>query len=246
MNEDTYQQDDIPQKSWTYKLSEARLPIKETWDCERKLLMGKHVLVMGTTGSGKTFMAAHYALNHYPCFIFVNTSLEEVVTQVTQITCNDVDAVFDALEEGHRRIEFVPDIDKEVAAEQLKQLRLRLFEIGHKMGLPEGQFWITILIDEIQDFARKGSFNDCDNFFRRGRHNRVRVWGLTLKPQDISTTVLTQTEYQVIFISGNFQIQYYKGHHIPYESWLPWLRKEYHYVLLNQKEEASFCPPVRV
>jgi len=206
--------------------------------------MGKHVLVMGTTGSGKTFFAANYAALYYPRFIFVNTSLEEVVTQVTEITVREVDEVFDALEEGYNRIEFVPDIDKEVAAEQLYEMRIRLFEIGHKLGLKEGDFWITILIDEIQDFARKGTFNDCDNFFRRGRHNRVRVWGLTLKPQDISTTVLTQTEYQVIFISGNFQRQYYRGHQIPYEEWLPWLHKEYHYVLLNQKEEACFCAPI--
>ena len=247
MKDDTYAGNDTPQGSWTFKLSETRLEnvrTKEEWDCERKLLMGRHVVVIGSTGCGKTYFAAHYALKHYQSYIFVNSSLEEEVTKATEITCTDIDCIFEALEDGKRRIEFVPDINKDVAAEQLMDMRVRLFEIGHRLGLPEGEYWITVLIDEVQDYARKATFNDVDNFFRRGRHNRVRVWGITTRPQDISSVILSQTEYQVIFISGNFQIQYYKGHHIPYDTWLPWMRKQYHYVLLDQKEDACFCKPI--
>jgi energy-coupling factor transporter ATP-binding protein EcfA2 len=214
------------------------------WDCEQKILMGRHVLVLGTTGSGKTYFAAYYAFIHYDRFIFVNTQLEEVVTKVTQVTCRTPDEIFDALEDGYKRIEFVPTLNRDEAKEQLSNIRMRLFEIGRKMGLPEGEFWITILIDEIQDFAEKQKESDVNNYFRRGRYNRVRVWGLTLKPQDISGTVLSQTEFQIIFISGNFQQQYFRGHHIPYDDWLPWLDRDYHYVLLNQKGEACFCTPI--
>lgn len=226
------------------QLDIAANKVRMTWDCEQKLLMARHVLVLGSTGSGKTYFAIHYAFDYYPCFIFVNSSLEEEVTKLTQITCHTPEEVFDALEDGNRRIEYIPPMDREVAKEELTVIRQRLFEIGSAMNLPEGEFWVTILIDEIQDYAEKRKESEVNNFFRRGRHNRVRVWGMTLQGQDISTTVLTQTEYQVIFISNNWQIDYYNHHHMPYESWLPWLRKEYHYVLINQKQEVSFCTPI--
>ena len=218
---------------------------RDSWDCERKILLGKHVLVIGTTGSGKTWFVAHFALKWYPVFIFVNTSVEQVVTEVTEITCyNNPDEVFEALEEGYRRIEYVPPLDKEEAIEQLEEIRVRLFEIGVKLNLPEGEFWCTVIIDEAQDFIKKGRQSPGEDFFRRGRHARVRVVGITLKPQDISTTVLTQTENQVIFISGNFQEAYFQNHKIPYETWKPWLKQDYHYVILNQKGETSFCSPI--
>jgi energy-coupling factor transporter ATP-binding protein EcfA2 len=218
---------------------------RNSWDCERNLLNGKHILVIGKTGSGKTWFVAHFALKWYPVFIFVNTQIEEIVTKVTQITCYNPDEIFEALEEGYRRIEYVPPLVKEAAIDDLEEIRLRLFEIGVKLGLPEGEFWCTVIIDEAQDFIKKGRQSPGEDFFRRGRHARVRVVGITLKPQDISTTVLTQTQNQVVFLCGNFQEQYFQNHKIPYETWKPWLQQDYHYVILNQKGETSFCTPIK-
>ena len=212
--------------------------------CEKKLLNGKHVLVIGTTGSGKTYFAARFAWKYYKCFLFVNSSIEEEVTRVCQITCFNDDEVFEALEEGYRRIEYIPPENQELAKMQLESIRRRLFEIGRAMNLPEGEFWITVLIDELQDYAEKMKISDINNFFRRGRHNRVRVWGITLMPQDVHRTALAQTENQVIFISGNFQEQYFANHKIPYKTYEPWLRNEHHYVILNQKGEACECLPI--
>ncbi len=225
-------------QAWTGSTGNQRV------QCEGQLLKGKHVLVIGTTGSGKTYFAARFAWKYCDCFLFVNSSMEEEVTKICQISCTNPDEVFNALEEGYRKIEYLPPENQEVAKMHLEDIRRRLFEIGRAMGLPEGEFWITIFIDELQDYAEKMKISDVNNFFRRGRHNRVRVWGITLMPQDVHRTALAQTENQVIFICGNFQEQYFANHKIPYKEYVGWLKNEHHYIILNQKGEACECLPI--
>ena len=212
--------------------------------CEEKLVKAKHGLIIGTTGCGKTYFAAVFAYRFFDCYVFVNTSEEVIVTRTTQITCNSVESVIEALEDGYRKIEYIPPEDIEKAKVELKALRLYVFRVGRNLNLEEGSFWITIIIDEIQDYAEKMKTSDANNFFRRGRRNFVRVWGITLAPQDIHRTVLAQTESQILFISGNFQQIYYSNHKIPYDSFLPWLRQQHHFILLNQKQEVTECTPI--
>jgi len=245
-NKGTYGYNDNYEISWAAKINKGNYPSFHTGEhCEHKVIGGKHILVIGTTGSGKTYYIANLLYQYSDAYIFVNSSQEEEVSRVCQIAVSDPEQIFNAFEEGYRRVEFIPDIDPERAIEQLTEIRLWAFRIGLNTNLSEGSFWLTVAIDELQDYTPKRKSTDVNNYFRRGRHHKVRVIGITLMPQDVSTTALAQTENQVIFISGNFQKPYFKGHGIPYETYEPWLKKPYHYVVLNQKGEVSYCLPIR-
>ena len=80
--------EDTPKSSTMYERLEGlhlKTRLKGRYTCERQILKGKHVLVIGTTGSGKTYFATRFAEKYYDCFLFVNTSLEDQVTKICQI-----------------------------------------------------------------------------------------------------------------------------------------------------------------
>jgi len=67
--------------------SEGIKPIKDElgWyrrGCIARVLRGKHVLVIGSTGTGKTWWMAKVADHYLHRFVFVNPNLEDVVDNI--------------------------------------------------------------------------------------------------------------------------------------------------------------------
>lgn len=216
-------------------------------ECIARVLSGKHTLVIGATGSGKTFFMANVANLYLNRFVFVNPQMEESVSRICTYSTDEPEEVIEAITEGERSIEFIPDEDIDTALEQLAELRTDFFTIAQELRsegkIEDGAFWLDFILDEVQLYAWKGARTDVDNFATRGRHWGVRAWFLTQRPQNVSSTIINNVNYQVIFKTGSYESQYFRTYRIPIEAHSTWLRRDYHYIVWDGFN-ATECKPV--
>jgi hypothetical protein len=211
--------------------------------CVLKVLNGKHCLVIGATGSGKTFWMARVADLYFHRFIFINPQLEVEVDKICNVAYEEPGELLEGVLDGEKAIEFVPDENTDVALLQLEEIRRGLFDIAAEMNIEAGTWWQNVIIDECQEYAWKGSRNDVDNFFRRGRRFGIRSFALTQRPQNISSTIINNIQYQVIFRTGSYESPYFKTYKIPIEEHQEWLKRDYHYILYDGFQ-VDRCIPI--
>ena len=201
--------------------------------CIARVLKGKHCLVIGATGTGKTWWMSKVAGRYLHRFIFVNPNLEEVVEQICTAHYYQPSEVLTGLLNGETKIEFIPDEDTATSLAQLQELRLGLFEIAAEINVTSGTWWLNFILDEAQTYAWKGSREDVDVFATRGRRYGIRSWFLTQRPQNISSTIINNAQSQIIFRTGPYETPYFKSYRIPIEDEQEWLKKPYHYILYD-------------
>lgn len=212
-------------------------------DCVSRVLSGKHVLVIGKTGTGKTYWTAQVMDRHIKSFIFVNPQYERAVSEICDCSVDEGSDVIEALEDGHRKIEFLPAENDIEAIDQLETIRRDLWAAALEMKIKEGQWWIDMVIDEAHIYAWLGSRTDLQNFARRGRRWGVRTWFLTPQPQDLAKSIVNSVDWQVIFRLGQYSSIYFKNYHIPIEGHLDHLAKEHSYVIYDG-DVISRCPSI--
>lgn len=215
---------------------------QERRNCHMRVLAGKHVLVVGKTGSGKTYWMAKVC-SYLPAYIFVNPQEEDIVDSITQVVTEDSHEVIRLLEEGYRKIQFLPAEDDSVAIDQLEDIRRDLWEVAGEMHIKEGQWWMNMIIDECQIYAPLGSRNDIQSFARRGRRYGIKLWALSQQPQDLAKGIVNNVDYQVLFRLGQYSSIYFKNYKIPIEPHLEWIANDYHYVLYDG-DTISRCTPI--
>lgn len=223
-------------------LKDMMSPSRIKTNCVMKVLAGRHVLVIGGSGSGKTFWMTKVC-DFLPTYIFINPQIEQVVDKITQVVTENENEVIELLENGYRRIQFIPSEDDMQGIEQLKTIRLDLWEVAKNMNIKDGQFWMNFISDESQIYAWKGSRNDLDNFARRGRRYGIKSWFLTQRPQNLSSGIINNVTHQVIFKSGAYESMYFKNYKIPIEQEKEWIDKPYHYVVYDGSVMQR-CTPI--
>jgi len=238
-----YGKDDIREATTEYQIEHERRKGRVETDCPARVLNGKHVLIVGKTGTGKTYWMANVADNFLDCFIFVNTQLERVVEKITNFSTDKPEEVVEALEEGHRKIEFIPSENDIEAISQLEIIRRDLWDVAQEMKIREGQWWINFIIDEAQAFAWLGSRTDLQNLARRGRRFGVKSWFLSQQPQDLAKAIVNNVDWQVLFKLGQYSSIYFKNYRIPVDEHLGWLDRDYHY-LIYDGDRLSRCTPI--
>jgi polynucleotide 5'-kinase involved in rRNA processing len=215
--------------------------------CIAKALSGRHILLIGSTGSGKTY-AASYMAKFLDAFVAINTQEEREVSQVCQVQLESPDELQEALEEGYRRIEFTPSMDRDTAIEEVEVIREQLFEIGSEMKARSTEleipFWITVFLDESQVYAPIMTHKDAESFFTRGRGYGIRGVAISRQPQELSKEIVNNVEYELIFKQGHYAELYFTRFKIPIEQHQEWINKEHHF-LLYDKTSITRCLPVK-
>jgi len=204
-----------------------------------KLYNARHILIIGATGSGKTYFATRYA-RRLPFFVFVNTQEEHEVSRVSDAVCYSVDEMKRDISEGATRIEFIPSENTSKAVLQLKEIRSYLFEVGNIIQ----KRWCTIFIDEADIYAPK-SGGDIDNFFKRGRKRGIQAVAITQRPASLSHSVITQCDLQVVFAFNPYEMLYFDHYKIPVKDHSDWIEKRYHYLLIDSFGNVSRMKPVK-
>jgi hypothetical protein len=179
--------------------------------CIGRALSGRHILIIGSTGSGKTY-AASYMLDYLDAFVFVNTQRELSVSQKCQVSLDDPSELQEAMEEGYRGIEFIPSMDKDEAREEVQVLREQIFEIGEvmkeKAQVLELPMWITVFLDETQVYAPIMTHKDGEIFWNQGRGFGIRGVAISRQPQELSKDVVNNCEFELIFQLGHYAMPY--------------------------------------
>ena len=210
--------------------------MKTIHPCISRALSGRHILLIGTTGSGKSFVAS-YMTKFMDAFLFINVQEEKSASDACQVLLEDPEDLQEALEDGYRGIEFVPSMDRDTAIEEIEVIRQQLFEIGSEMKLNadvlELPFWFNVFLDEAQIFVPKHTHKDAENFFTRGRGYGIKTIAITRAPQEVSSEVINDIEYQIIFKLGQFAYPYFNSYKIPIEEEREWIMRQYHFVLYD-------------
>ena len=215
--------------------------------CIARALSGRHILIIGSTGSGKSYAAA-YMSDFLDAFVFVNTQRELEITQKCQISLDDPSELQEAFEEGYRKIEYIPSMDRDEAREQVQTLREQIFEIGavikeqaHVLEIP---MWITVFLDESQVYAPIMTHKDAEIIWNQGRGYGIRGVAISRQPQELSKDVVNNVEYELIFQLGHYALPYFQRFKIPIGEHQEWTDKQHHF-LLYDKKVLTRCLPIR-
>jgi hypothetical protein len=215
--------------------------------CISRALSGRHIFLMGSTGSGKTY-AASYMAQFMDAFIFINTQQELSASRQCQIQLDDPEDLQEALEDGYRGIEYVPSFDRDEAREEVQVIREQLFEIGSEMKeqnpVLELPMWINVFLDEAQVYAPIMTHKDAEIIWTQGRGFGIRGIALSRQPQELSKEIVNNVEFELIFRLGDYAYPYFTRFKIPIEEHQAWIDKEYHF-LLYDKRQLYECNPVK-
>ena len=221
--------------------------MKTIHPCISQAMSGRHILLIGSTGSGKTF-AASYMARFMDAFIFINTQEELSASRECQIQLEDPEDLQEAFEEGYRGIEYVPSLDRDTAIEEVEVIREQLFEIGSEMKgdnpVLELPTWITVFLDETQVYAPIMTHKDAENFWNRGRGYGIRGVAISRQPQELSKDVVNNCEFELIFMLGHYSLPYFQRFKIPIEEHQAWINQKWHF-LLYDKRQIFECEPIK-
>ena len=219
---------------------------KSIHPCIARALSGRHVLIIGTTGGGKTY-AASYMCRFLDSFVFINTQRELSVTRMCQVSLEDPSELQDAMEEGYRGIEYIPSMDRDEAREEVQTIREQLFEIGEVIKenaqVLELPMWITLFLDEAQVYAPLLTHKDAEIIWNQGRGLGIRGVAISRQPQELSKDIVNNVEYELIFQLGDYAIPYFNRFKIPIEQHQEWIDREHHF-LLYDKRKITRCRPI--
>lgn len=177
------------------------------------MFKGKHTFVCGMTQSGKTTFVMNQLKKSKCPVIFFNP--QNVKLGREYISTNKRDAVWNyvlrALKRGEK-INFVPDLDDDIAAKELQYLINQLFKAGFTKDKP-----CIIAIDEAHMMSdSKEGKRALRKVANRGLTYGVHAVFISQRPANVEYTILTQSDQHVIFKTG-YEKEYFNRKGLNYD-----------------------------
>lgn len=230
-----------------------QIPIEELVDVQDLdgLLANHHIVITGTTGSGKTKLQRRMAERSSRHVVFINSGGEPLRGFRTARTPRDVKRLIGL---GVRKIQWRPprmskgENELRVLQEALGIIVNDLLGIGEKLrgGRDKADHWCSLFIDEAQRFAPKSRGGPVDTVFNEGRKYGVRCVLGTLRPAKVSHTALDLADLHIIFETNpNFTGKYWESCGVPFKE----IQGElggYRFVLVRNGRWAPFGKLKRV
>jgi len=205
-----------------------------------------HISVLGMTRSGKTVWTQKQLQSRKEAVLFFNPQQEKLSRLYTRANKkSDLEAVFSILQDGGK-INYIPDLDDEMAAKELHILITQAFQLGQ-----DGSFTscpLYIVVDEAHFYARQGKRNsDMIKLATRGLRFGIRGVFITQRPALMDKTLYSQSRFHVIFKSGS-EGDWYKKYGIDHDQLVKRLDigGKYSYMIWDSMQLKGAFPPVRI
>jgi len=200
-----------------------------------------HLFICGITGSGKTTLATKIYENLDTICIFINTNEERIPERASQIIIYDSNEFIEAIELNATKICLNPREFKEIETSEIERITKILMTMGRERK-KEGIF-AHIFIDEVQEYSSLHKPNiNIDRIWKRGRRYGIIGCAISQRPADVSHTILTQSQFHVIFKLGTYETPYFERYKIPIEEHKEWLKKPYHIIVFDGVEVKRYYP----
>lgn len=177
---------------------------------------GPHTDIVGTTGSGKTTMAARLYDEAPGVAIYVDPS-GEVPVGGRVIDMSDGDALDPAIFAETNRVIIIPPDGTGTEADMdfMNRLQTVLFALGDEIPGEDGRFYV--FVDEAHEFAplHADGSNPVIRIAKRGRKRNIRLFMVSQSPADLSKKAVKQMEYHVIFAINEYDGDYLKRYGMP-------------------------------
>lgn len=180
----------------------------ERWEVSQIMIHfgdGSHKIIVGMTGTGKTYTSTNLLRKVSQGVIFWNTMHVSLKGFTRASGSSDMDTIMEMVEKGEK-IDFRPSTEIDKARKQLAWVINALY----------ARKWeeFIFVIDEIHLYT-KDAKEAVLRAITTGRNQGVEMVGLSQRLALVDNTIFTQSPYKVLFLLEN-ETKYCEGYGIPY------------------------------
>lgn len=202
-------------------------------------LLENHLVVLGSTDSGKSTFAEYLFMNTPHKTIYYDQQDERTKGFLLDKTFTISDL------KRHNKILIYAKFRHEDKEHELSGIINNLKLIGSH--LPPRKIWCVLFVDEAHEVAPKSDRNSSLNFlFTKGKRYGLTGVAISQRPSLLSHTVLTQAKNTVIYRLSDMEFPYFREYHIDIEAHKEHLNKDYHFILKNHKGEMIKYNPIKI
>ena len=162
-----------------------------------KMHIGEHYMMIGSTGSGKTYFARNFLLKQFSRVLVIDSEDMEFA-DYNQIKADPQNIARKLPKDKNFHWRYVPDLIN--AKQEMEYISQSLLEYGHE---------VVIYIDEITDFSDAHSISPwLSALIRKARKRKISVIIATQRPQGVNKWLFNNSIWKQFFYIQPFDLHY--------------------------------------